>query len=136
MIIVIDSSVWISALQFDGTPWFAIQKALNSGQFAVCDQIVDEIIRTLTEKMRWELKRIREDLASHFKDAVRVVIYGNIREVCRDPHDDAIIECAVNSHANLIISGDKDLLVLEKYKSIRIVTPAQYIATADNGENL
>ncbi len=38
-----------------------------------------------------------------------------------------IVECAVNADADLIVTGDKDLLVLESYGEIRIVTGRQYL---------
>lgn len=49
-----------------------------------------------------------------------------LRGVCRDPKDDMILECAINSRADLIITGDKDLLVLRAYQGIRIVSPREY----------
>ena len=43
-------------------------------------------------------------------------------EICRDPDDNKFLECAKDSHALYIVSGDKDLLVIEKYENIQIVT--------------
>jgi predicted nucleic acid-binding protein len=48
--------------------------------------------------------------------------------VCRDPNDDVVLECAVVSGAQAIVTGDKDLLVLDPYDGIRIVTPAEFLA--------
>ena len=48
--------------------------------------------------------------------------------VSRDPDDDAIFVLAVASHADLVISGDADLLVLGAYDGIPIVDPAAAIA--------
>ncbi len=45
--------------------------------------------------------------------------------VSRDPDDDHVLACAVSAHADLIVSGDKDLLVLDQYQGIPIVTSAQ-----------
>lgn len=42
--------------------------------------------------------------------------------VCRDPDDDAILACAVAAKADLIVSGDKDLLVLQSHAGIPILT--------------
>ena len=135
MIVVIDSGVWISGLQFGGTPWAAIQKAIALGQIAVCEQIENEIAKTLIG-MGWANNRLEETIALYFEHALWVPIYGNIRGVCRDPKDDVIIECAVNAKAELIISGDKDLLILKQYSSVRIITPRQYLAPPDNGKDL
>ena len=45
---------------------------------------------------------------------------------CRDPDDDKFLELAVNGRADLIISGDADLLVLDTFRGIPIVTPAAF----------
>lgn len=47
--------------------------------------------------------------------------------VCRDPDDDAVLTCALAAQVELIVSGDNDLLVLEQFQGIRIVTPAQAV---------
>jgi len=44
--------------------------------------------------------------------------------VCRDPDDDAALACALAAHADLIVSGDDDLLILSTFEGIPIVTPA------------
>lgn len=48
--------------------------------------------------------------------------------VCRDPDDDKVLALAMAVNADLIISGDDDLLVLTNFEGIPIVTPAQAIA--------
>jgi putative PIN family toxin of toxin-antitoxin system len=46
---------------------------------------------------------------------------------CRDPKDDKFLELAVNARADLIISGDADLLALNPFRGIPIVTPAAFV---------
>jgi putative PIN family toxin of toxin-antitoxin system len=46
---------------------------------------------------------------------------------CRDPTDDKFLELAVNGRANLIVSGDGDLLALDPFRNIPIITPAAFI---------
>jgi putative PIN family toxin of toxin-antitoxin system len=45
--------------------------------------------------------------------------------ITADPDDDAVLACAVAARAEVIISGDSDLLALESYESIPIITAAQ-----------
>jgi uncharacterized protein len=49
---------------------------------------------------------------------------------CRDPSDDKFLELAVNGQADLIVTGDADLLVLNPFQDIPIVTPAQFVQGA------
>jgi putative PIN family toxin of toxin-antitoxin system len=46
---------------------------------------------------------------------------------CRDPKDDKFLELAVNGHADVIVSGDADLLVLDTFRGIPIVPPAAFV---------
>ena len=54
-------------------------------------------------------------------------------ELCRDPDDDKFIECADDAKCVYIVSGDKGLLSLKKYKDIEIVTVADFMAAWENG---
>lgn len=47
---------------------------------------------------------------------------------CRDPRDDKLLEVAVNGRADLIITGDRDLLELNPFMDIAVLTPAAYLA--------
>jgi putative PIN family toxin of toxin-antitoxin system len=47
---------------------------------------------------------------------------NRINGVCRDPDDDKFIACAVSASANFIVTGDKDLLDMGKYRSVRIIS--------------
>jgi len=49
---------------------------------------------------------------------------------CRDPKDDKFLELAVDGHADFIVSGDADLLTLNPFRGIPIITPAVYALTA------
>ena len=47
-------------------------------------------------------------------------------EICRDSDDNKFLECAKDSHALYIVSGDKDLLVIEQFGNIQIVTAKDF----------
>ena len=64
---------------------------------------------------------------------VVLVVRATIRIVraCRDPRDDKFLEAAVNGRADFVITGDKDLLALQPFAGIAIVTPADYLRSLD-----
>lgn len=129
MIVVLDTNVWISALQFAkhrGTPTRALEKAMSEDVIASCREIEAEILRVLTDKFSWESTRARAALDAVLARAIRVQLRGTVKE-CRDPNDDMFLECAMRAKADLLIAGDKDLLVLGSYKGTRILTPADYL---------
>ena len=130
MIVVLDTNVWISALQFAkrrGTPTRALEKAMSEDVIATCPEIEAEIFRVLTEKFLWDPNRAEAAMEAILARAIRVRLRGTVRE-CRDPNDDMFLECAARANAGLLIAGDKDLLVLGSYKGTRIVTPAEYLS--------
>jgi predicted nucleic acid-binding protein len=48
--------------------------------------------------------------------------------ICRDPRDDKVLEVAVNGGADLIVTGDADLIVLNPFQGIPIIAPADYLS--------
>ena len=130
MIVVLDTNVWISALQFAkhrGIPTRALEKAMGEDVIASCPEIEAEILRVLTEKFFWEPDRVQAALQAVLVRSIRVELRGTVKE-CRDPDDDMFLECAVRANADLLIAGDKDLLVLGSYEGTRILTPAEYVS--------
>jgi putative PIN family toxin of toxin-antitoxin system len=129
VIVVIDTNVWISALQFakrGSTPTLALEKAMGEDVIATCDEIDAEIVRVLTEKFSWEQPRATSAMQAILARSIRVKIRDSVK-VCRDPGDDMFLECAALAKADRLVAGDKDLLTLGAYKATRIVTPAEYL---------
>jgi len=50
-----------------------------------------------------------------------------LRVVERDPSDNKFLDCAITGKARVIISGDKDLLSIVRYRSISIQSPAKFL---------
>jgi len=53
--------------------------------------------------------------------------------VCRDKDDDIVLATAVAGKANVIVTGDDDLLALKKFRDIRILSPRQFLEFLDRG---
>jgi putative PIN family toxin of toxin-antitoxin system len=47
--------------------------------------------------------------------------------ICRDPKDDIFIACAVEGHADVLVSGDDDLLTVGAYQGVQIINPAAFL---------
>ena len=87
--------------------------------------------------MRYALERLlyRLSVSPHrdrfiLKGAMLFVTWvAELAAICRDREDDKFLELAVNGRADLIISGDADLLSLDTVRGIPIVTPAVFVRT-------
>ena len=71
-------------------------------------------------------QRFKEWLTTMLAAAERVQIMERIT-ACRDPKDDKFLELAVNGKADMIISGDADLLTLATFRRIAIVDAATFV---------
>jgi len=128
--IVIDNNVLISRLLIpDSIPAQAVRKAVQTGQLLVSDATLLELAVVLarpkfdpyvTIEDRQEFIRLLGRVAERIPVVYRV-------QACRDPKDNQILDVAVNGAADLIVTGDRDLLALGCYQGVPILTPAAYI---------
>jgi putative PIN family toxin of toxin-antitoxin system len=66
-------------------------------------------------------------LAALVRRAIIIEIDQSLH-VCRDPRDDKFLELAVCGKASFLVTGDSDLLVLNAFQGIPVVTPAMFLA--------
>jgi uncharacterized protein len=131
--VVIDTSVAVSAVLLPrSVPRQAFDLALSRGRLLISQATItelDEVIRRPKfDKYTPEKKRI-EFLAALVQQAELIEISIRITE-CRDPEDDKFLELAVGGGATHLVSGDDDLLVLNPFRGIPIVTPQVFIQSS------
>lgn len=134
---VFDTNVLISALLSNKSkPAKAFFAALQNGEVFVSADTVSELGEVLSRKKfdKYLTDEERERfLRSLLQNARLVEIRGKV-EACRDPKDDKFLELAVNSAADYIVSGDDDLLALNPFRNVRIVTPEVFLNTIIDNE--
>lgn len=87
----------------------------------------ENILTETSEKLASKFQFDRASLANFLTDLDRVLVKVRPRlkiSAVRDPKDNMILECAVETQAELIITFDKDLLTLKAYEGIRIAHPS------------
>jgi len=127
-IVVADSSVWISGLQYGGRPMRAIEDLRSYRQLVCCAYIRLEVERSLTQRFGWSPERVLEVMNGYLGGLPDVLLTGAVKGVCRDPKDDSILECALVARSKMLITGDKDLLVLHPWAGISILSPREYLS--------
>ena len=125
MIVLLDSNVIIAAVAAHGLCYEILIRIMEKDTLILSDQLLLEVESNLRKKLK--VKKIRvtalfEELGSV---GLRVVPAPVPTSACRDPNDLHILGAAVAGKAELIISGDQDLLVLRKFKNIPIETPRE-----------
>lgn len=128
--IVFDTNALVSAvLLSNSVPRQALNKALDNSIILVSSplllEIADVFSRPKLDKYITENERMRF-LVGLLKVTELVEIRESV-QICRDPKDDMILELAVSGLASFIVTGDPDLLLLNEFRDIAIVTPRQFL---------
>jgi putative PIN family toxin of toxin-antitoxin system len=69
----------------------------------------------------------RTNFLNDLLESVKIIEIVETINVCRDPKDNKFLELAINGKADYIITGDQDLLVLNPFQTIRILTPQEFL---------
>ena len=129
--VVIDTNVLISGL-FSTTsrPALAVEKAITKGQLVATTETLRELIEKLLHPKfdGYISRQRREALLERVASLVEIVEILQTVRPSPDPQDDKFLEAAVNGRANVLVSGDHDLLDLNPFRGITIVNPADYLA--------
>jgi uncharacterized protein len=132
--VLLDANVLISAaIHPSGSPGRIIAMLFAQGAFdlVLSPAIVAEVEIALgLPKVRKYLREPAEALlwlADVAAIADLVEDSGVVKGICRDPDDDVVLAAAVEGRADAIVTGDADLLALEEYEGIAIVTPRAFL---------
>ncbi len=127
MKIVFDTNVILSALITQGLSSRVLDICIDKHVLFVSSWIIDEVIEKLNVKLNipsTEIERISSFIHNVFNN---VNPKGTLPSICRDKDDNNILLLAQDVAADVIITGDKDLLILKKYLDTHIISPRQFI---------
>lgn len=130
MKVLFDTNVLIAAFLTEGLCWKLLVKA-NKKEFLLFTSpyILDEFKDKLSVKFSFSVNEIQEainlitEIASVIDHKEKDV---NVKGVCRDKKDDAILACAVASEVDYLVTGDIDILTLKTFKGIKILRPREF----------
>jgi len=127
--VVVDTNVFVSGLlRYSSVPGRAAARARNNAVLLVSQATMTELADVLAEakfdryvtvEQRTQFIRLIANLAEF------VPIIQRVRE-CRDPEDDKFLEVALNGRADVIVTGDADLLEMHPWRGVEILSPADY----------
>ena len=122
MRIVVDTNVLASAVFFGGKP-------------GECGLFLPGLFQPLPRRRYWTSIRIPliiKGRGLHFSaipifSSMEIIPVKTRVAVCRDPDDDKFISCAIDGQCYYVVSGDKDLLTLKKFRHVKIVTVSEFL---------
>lgn len=125
--VVNDTVIWLSALYFSGKTVKIVNLIENKNLVSVTsDFILQEVKDKLMEF--GTPTHVASATVSYISSISEVVSIKGQDFNLRDPADNQVLETAVEGNCDYLITRDKDLLTLNKYDQIQIVTPAQFLA--------
>ncbi len=130
--VVPDTNILVSSLVFGGEPekiLFLIQRKKIIG--VTSKVLVAELCEILLKKFNFSKERVLQ-LEHKMRKSFQVVYPRKTISVSRDPDDNRVLEAAVEGSCNFIVTGDKDLLILKKYKKVTVLTPSEFLKVIPN----
>jgi uncharacterized protein len=127
---VLDTNVLVSALlKSESKPRQALELAVGRGKVLLSFATLAELNEVLTR--RWVRQFVSEEIVRGFLagltlDAELVDVDTRIA-ACRDAKDDKFLEAAVSGRATYIVTGDSDLLTLDPFRGIQIISPNSFL---------
>lgn len=126
MRVLYDTNVLVSAILFGGLPRRLLQRALRGEVDLVSGPtLLDEFEDVLVERFGFERSAARLT-RTEIEAVSELVLPSTVPRLSRDPDDDVVLATAAAGEVAVIVTGDKDLLVLGAYAGIPIRTPRQF----------
>ena len=127
MKIIVDTNVVISGTFFKGKPRdIIIAIANNLFDVYASPEIIAEYKEIMDEMIERKQGTIDRNVLNYFISKLNIIETKSDVKICRDPDDNKFINCALDSKSLYIVSGDKDLLSIGKYKDIEIITVFEF----------
>lgn len=132
MRIVLDTNALVSALLFSGVESQLVRLWQGgSVTLLISRPILDEYLRVLAypkfKLTRSEIRGLIEGEVLPFVEIVHPT--QRVKAIKSDPSDNKFLECALAGQAEVLISGDKQVLALRTYRKVRIQSPAEFLTS-------
>lgn len=126
--VVLDSNILVSALVFGGKPEQILERIISLQVQAIISPIlISELTEVLIKKFKFTPDRIQstEDI---IKESFKLVYPSKEISILNDEDDNRVLEAAVEGEDDFIVTGDRGLLKLGKYRGVQIMTAKQFLA--------
>ena len=130
MRVVFDSNIFISAFAIPGGQAEKAMSRIIEGKdtLLISKEILDELLSTLARKFSHNIEALSQ-VAVSLTEIAEMIKTRKRLKVFKDDPDNRVLECALAGSADLIVTGDKEMLGLKSYEGIRIISLRGYLET-------
>ncbi len=128
MRILFDTNVLFAAFISHGVCAGLYEESLLHARIVVSEEVLEELEEKLLSKAKLTKAETAEIIRAVRTDAELTEAHPLPSPVCRDPDDDRVLAAALAAKADLLVTGDQDLLVLKEFEGIPILTPRECLA--------
>ncbi|WP_228014431.1 putative toxin-antitoxin system toxin component, PIN family [Fortiea sp. LEGE XX443] len=128
---VFDTNVLISAFLFNQSkPRQALDQAQNIGLIIFSSSVFSELKEVLYRPKfdKYLTLSRRQEFLEHLTETTQFIDVTEQIDECRDPKDNKYLELAMSGKAEYIVTGNNDLLILNPWRSIKILTVQEFLA--------
>ncbi|MEW6408920.1 MAG: putative toxin-antitoxin system toxin component, PIN family [Nitrospirota bacterium] len=128
MKVVFDTNIYVSAFVIPNSQAEkAVLKVIEGSDLLIISkEIIDEVLTVLSAKFSRDRETISRT-ALYLSDIARVVKPVRKINIFKDAPDNRILECAVTGKADVIVTGDKEMLRLREFEWIKIMSLKEYL---------
>ena len=128
--VVVDTNVLVSRLILpDSLPAQALRRAERKGRLLISEATMYELADVLGRSKfdRYIGRENRRSFLRRLGQIAELVPIVQVVRECRDPKDDKFLEVALNGGADVIITGDAQLLEMHPWREIEILSPGKFL---------
>jgi putative PIN family toxin of toxin-antitoxin system len=127
---VVDTNILVSAaLIRHSLPWQALTLMEQMGKILYSEATLQELQSVLNRKKfdKYLTPEDKQQFIFKFIEKAELVTITETITACRDPKDNQFLELAINGNANVLLTGDQDLLILHPFRNVSILTVTDFL---------
>jgi putative PIN family toxin of toxin-antitoxin system len=126
MRVILDTNVILAAFAGRGLANALFELCLEKHEIIISEHILSEVQRNLQKKLKMPKDKVLM-ITGYLREFCTLSNYKRLDKMtCRDKDDDKILGLSEVAKPDYIITGDKDLLALEEFHSVPIITPREF----------
>ncbi len=126
--VIIDTNLWISFLISKELSWIDNLIVNNKIEIVYSQELFDEIISVIQRPKFKKYLNFQKSISliTIFENYFKLVKVTSIVEICRDEKDNFLLALARDSGADFLITGDKDLIILNPFENTKILSFSEF----------